>query len=59
VGVRGCDTAVQRCYSPGPGVPREAQRLGHDAGILTVDPLDGRLAGSNRSYPLVVILGAN
>jgi len=42
-----------------PGWQGEAQRLAHDARILTVDPLDGRLAGSNRSYPLVVILGAN
>lgn len=42
-----------------PGWQGEAQRLAHDAGILTVTPLDGRLAGSNSSYPLVLILGAN
>jgi hypothetical protein len=42
-----------------PGWQGEAQRLAHDAGILTVAPLDGRLAGSNRGYPLVLILGAN
>jgi hypothetical protein len=42
-----------------PGWQGEAQRLAHDAGILTVSPLDGRLAGSNRGYPLVLILGAS
>jgi hypothetical protein len=42
-----------------PGWQGEAQRLAHDVGILTVAPLDGRLAGSNSSYPLVLILGAN
>ena len=42
-----------------PGWQAEAQRLAHDAGILTVSPLDGRLARSNASYPLVLILGAN
>jgi hypothetical protein len=42
-----------------PGWQGEAQRLAHDAGILTVAPLDGRLAGSNAGYPLVLILGAN
>ncbi|HYQ11317.1 MAG TPA: LytR C-terminal domain-containing protein [Gaiellaceae bacterium] len=42
-----------------PGWQREAERLAHDAGILTVAPLDGRLARSNASYPLVLILGAN
>jgi len=42
-----------------PGWHGEAQRLAHDAGILTVSPLDGRLAGSNRGYQLVLIIGAN
>ena len=42
-----------------PGWRGEAQRLAHDAGILTVAPLDGRLAGSNRGDQLVLILGAN
>ena len=32
MGVRGCDTAVQRCYSPDPGVPREALGLSLPAG---------------------------
>jgi hypothetical protein len=42
-----------------PGWQREAQRLAHDAGILTVAPLDGRLARSDAGYQLVLILGAN
>jgi hypothetical protein len=42
-----------------PGWQREARRLAHDAGILTVAPLDGRLSGSNRGSQLVLILGAN
>jgi len=42
-----------------PGWRAEAQRLAHDAGILTVAPLDGSLAGSDRSDQLVLILGAN
>ena len=42
-----------------PGWQREAERLGKDARIATVAPLDGRLAPAYAHVPLVVILGAN
>jgi LytR cell envelope-related transcriptional attenuator len=42
-----------------PGWQGEAQRLAHDARILTVAPLDGTLARSYAGYRLVLILGAN
>jgi hypothetical protein len=42
-----------------PGWQREAERLGHDVGIATVTPLDGRIAPPYAHVPLVVILGAN
>ena len=42
-----------------PGWEREARRLAHDAGIRTVAPLDGRLQGADRSYPLVLVLGSS
>ena len=41
-----------------PGWQREARRLGRDARIATVAPLDGRVAREYASVPLVVILGA-
>jgi hypothetical protein len=41
-----------------PGWQREAERLGKDARIATVAPLDGRLAPAYTHVPLVVILGA-
>jgi hypothetical protein len=42
-----------------PGWQREAERLGKDARIATVAPLDGNLAPAYAHVPLVVILGAN
>ena len=42
-----------------PGWQREAERLGKDARIATVAPLDGRVAPAYAHVPLVVILGAN
>lgn len=42
-----------------PGWQREAERLGKDAQIATVAPLDGNLAPAYAHVPLVVILGAN
>jgi hypothetical protein len=42
-----------------PGWQREAERLGRDAKIATVTPLDGRVAPPYAHVPLVVILGAN
>ncbi|HET9116149.1 MAG TPA: LytR C-terminal domain-containing protein [Gaiellaceae bacterium] len=42
-----------------PGWQREAERLGRDARIATVTPLDGRVAPPYARVPLVVILGAN
>jgi hypothetical protein len=41
------------------GWQREAQRLARDVGIRTATPLDVRLPGSDRSYQVVLILGAN
>jgi hypothetical protein len=37
----------------------EARRLARDVGISSVAPLDGRISPGYRSYPLVLILGAN
>jgi hypothetical protein len=42
-----------------PGWQREAERLGQDARIPTVAPLDGAVAPAYAHVPLVVILGAN
>lgn len=42
-----------------PGWQREAERLGKDARIATVAPLDGRVSPAYAHVPLVVILGAN
>jgi LytR cell envelope-related transcriptional attenuator len=42
-----------------PGWQREAERLGKDASIATVAPLDGAVAPAYAHVPLVVILGAN
>jgi hypothetical protein len=42
-----------------PGWQREAERLGRDARIPTVAPLDGRVAPAYVHVPLIVILGAN
>jgi hypothetical protein len=42
-----------------PGWQREAERLGKDARIATVAPLDGAVAPAYARVPLVVILGAN
>jgi hypothetical protein len=42
-----------------PGWQREAERLGKDARIATVAPLDGSVAPAYAHVPLVVILGAN
>ena len=42
-----------------PGWQREAERLGKDARIPTVAPLDGRVAPAYAHVPLVLILGAN
>jgi hypothetical protein len=42
-----------------PGWQREAERLGKDARIATVAPLDGAVAPAYAHVPLVVILGAN
>jgi hypothetical protein len=42
-----------------PGWQQEAERLGREARIPTVAPLDGRVAPEYASVPLVVILGAN
>ena len=42
-----------------PGWQREATRLGRDAKIPTVAPLDGHLAPAYAHVPLVLILGAN
>ena len=42
-----------------PGWQREAERLGKDARIATVAPLDGHVAPAYAHVPLVVILGAN
>ena len=42
-----------------PGWQREATRLGRDAKIPTVAPLDGHLAPAFAHVPLVLILGAN
>jgi LytR cell envelope-related transcriptional attenuator len=42
-----------------PGWQREAERLGKDARIATVAPLDGSVAPAYARVPLVVILGAN
>jgi hypothetical protein len=41
-----------------PGWQPEAERLGRDAKIATVAPLDGSVAPEYASVPLVVILGA-
>ncbi|MGZ4339665.1 MAG: LytR C-terminal domain-containing protein [Gaiellaceae bacterium] len=41
-----------------PGWQREAERLGRDARIPTVAPLDGRVAPAYAHVPLIVILGA-
>jgi hypothetical protein len=41
------------------GWEREAERLGKDARIPTVAPLDGRVAPAYAHVPLVVILGGN
>jgi hypothetical protein len=41
------------------GWQSEAERLGRDARIPTVAPLDGRIAPQYARVPLVVILGAN
>lgn len=40
-----------------PGWQREAQRLGHDAGIRAVTPLDGLRPSQLRGSQLVVVLG--
>jgi hypothetical protein len=40
-----------------PGWQREAARLGRDARIATVAPLDGRVAPAYAHVPLVLILG--
>lgn len=42
-----------------PGWQREAQRLARDVGVRTATPLDVRLPRSDRSYQIVLILGAN
>jgi hypothetical protein len=42
-----------------PGWKREADRLGRDAGIGAVAPLDGRVEPAYAHVPLIVILGAN
>ena len=42
-----------------PGWQREAERLGKDARISTIAPLDGSVAPAYAHVPLVVILGAN
>jgi hypothetical protein len=42
-----------------PGWQREAARLGRDAGIRVVAPLDGRLPAGSARDQLVLILGAN
>ncbi|MGH2977730.1 MAG: LytR C-terminal domain-containing protein [Gaiellaceae bacterium] len=42
-----------------PGWQREAERLGREARIPTVAPLDGRVAPDYAHVPLVLILGAN
>ena len=41
------------------GWQREAERLGRDARIRAVAPLDGRVAPAYARVPLVLILGAN
>jgi hypothetical protein len=40
-----------------PGWQREAERLGQDARIATVTPLDGRVAPAYARVPLILILG--
>jgi LytR cell envelope-related transcriptional attenuator len=42
-----------------PGWEREAQRLGRDAGIRVVSPLDGQLPAHAGRDQLILILGAN
>jgi hypothetical protein len=42
-----------------PGWQREAERLGRDARIATVAPLDGTVAPAYAHVPLILILGAN
>jgi hypothetical protein len=42
-----------------PGWEQEARRLGRDARIRTVTPLDGRLQRADRRYQLVLILGSS
>jgi hypothetical protein len=42
-----------------PGYQREARRLGHDAGIRAVAPLDGMRRSQLRGSQLVVILGGS
>jgi hypothetical protein len=42
-----------------PGWQREARRLARDAGVDAVTPLDVRLPRSDRTYQVVLILGAN
>jgi hypothetical protein len=42
-----------------PGWQREARRLGRDARIAAVAPLDGHVSPEYARIPLVVILGAN
>ena len=42
-----------------PGWQREAGRLGRDAGIRLVAPLDGTLPRADAGYQLVVVLGTS